>query len=99
MAWAVEITTGYGMTECTASTTVTRPDDAEEKLRSTNGRLRDVGAAAAGPAEHRLVQYRTVDIVTGGDVAAGEVGELIAKGPGVTAGYYNKPAETAAVHE
>jgi fatty-acyl-CoA synthase len=92
----VEITTGYGMTECTASTTVTRPDDAEEKLLSTNGRLRDVGVAAAGEAGHRLVQYRTVDAVTGGDVAAGEVGELIAKGPGVTAGYYNKPAETAA---
>jgi fatty-acyl-CoA synthase len=29
------------------------------------------------------------------DVSPGEVGELLAKGPGVTAGYYNKPEATA----
>jgi fatty-acyl-CoA synthase len=44
---------------------------------------------------HRLVVYRVVDRETGIDVAPGEVGELLAKGPGVTAGYYNKPEATA----
>ena len=37
----VEVTTGYGMSETTASTTVTRPGDPMERLRTTNGRLRD----------------------------------------------------------
>lgn len=93
----VEISTGYGMTECTASTTVTRPDDPVEKLLTTNGRLRDVGAAAAGEIGNRLVQYRAIDPVTGEEVPAGETGELVARGPGVTSGYYKKPVETAAV--
>lgn len=92
----VEITTGYGMTECTASTTVTRPDDPRERLLTTNGRLRDVGVAAAGEPGHRLVQYRVLDPTSGNEVPDGEVGELVARGPGVMVGYFNKPAETAA---
>ena len=92
----VEITTGYGMTECTASTTVTRPDDPRERLLTTNGRLRDVGAAAVGEPGHRLVQYRALDPTSGREVPDGEVGELVARGPGVMVGYFNKPAETAA---
>ncbi len=91
----VEITTGYGMTECTASTTVTRPDDPPAWLLQTNGRLRDVGAAGVGP-QRRLVEYRILDPLTGQDVAAGELGELVAWGPGVTPGYYNNPEATAA---
>ena len=92
-----EITTGYGMTECTASTTVTRPDDPPERLLTTNGRLRDVGAAGNRASGNRLVDYRTIDPLTGTDVAPGEVGELVAKGVGVTKGYYRKAEETAAV--
>jgi len=90
-----ELTTGYGMTEVTASSTVTRPDDPVERLRTTNGRLRDVGPAGDPALGNRLVVYRVVEPETGGDVARGEVGELLAKGPGVTAGYYNKPEATA----
>lgn len=91
----VEITTGYGMTECTASTTVTQPDDPLERLLTTNGRLRDAGAAGEGP-NRRLVNYRVVDPSTGADVSPGEVGELIARGPGVTGGYYRNTEATAA---
>ncbi|MBP6850999.1 MAG: AMP-binding protein [Rhodoferax sp.] len=91
-----EITSGYGMTEVTASTTVTRPDDPIERLLSTNGRLRDVGPAGDPANGGKLVVYRVVDPDTGREVAPGEVGELMARGLGVTAGYYNKPEATAA---
>jgi fatty-acyl-CoA synthase len=90
-----EITTGYGMTEVTASSTVTRPDDPIERLLTTNGRLRDVGPAGDPALGGRLVVYRVVDPETGNEVPAGQVGELMAKGPGVTRGYYKKPDATA----
>ncbi len=91
----VELTTGYGMTEVTASSTVTRPDDPPERRLHTNGRLRDVGPAGDPALGGRLVAYRVVDPETLQDVPPGEVGELVARGPGVTAGYYNKPEATA----
>ena len=91
-----EITSGYGMTEVTASTTVTRPDDPIERLLTTNGRLRDVGPAGDPANDGKLVVYRVVNPETGSEVAPGDVGELMARGLGVTAGYYNKPEATAA---
>jgi fatty-acyl-CoA synthase len=91
-----EVTTGYGMSETTASSTVTRPDDGPEKRRTTNGRLRDVGVAGDPALGGRLVVYRAVDPDTGRDVGRNTVGELQALGPGVTAGYWDKPEATAA---
>ena len=91
-----EITTGYGMTETTASSTVTRPGDPIERLMTTNGRPRDVGAAGDTGIDGRLVAYEVRDPATGQRLANGEVGELVAKGPGVTIGYYRKPEATAA---
>ncbi|MBW0102568.1 class I adenylate-forming enzyme family protein [Pseudonocardia sp. KRD291] len=92
----VELTTGYGMSEVTASSTVTRPDDPPERRLSTNGRLRDVGVAGDPALGGRLVEYKVVDAQTRADVAVGGVGELLARGPGVTSGYYRKPEETDA---
>ncbi len=94
-----EITTGYGMTEVTASSTVTRPDDPFERLLETNGRLRDAGVAGDPALGGQLVAYRVVDPDSEAVLPAGAVGELRAKGPGVTRGYYNKPAETAAAFD
>ncbi|WP_219769720.1 AMP-binding protein [Sphingomonas citricola] len=91
-----EITTGYGMTETTASTTVTRPDDHFERLLTTNGRQRDVGVAGDPASRQRLVTYRVIDPSTGAVLPCGEAGELVAQGMGVTRGYYKKPRETAA---
>lgn len=87
-----EITTGYGMTETTASTTMTRPDDPVERLLTTNGRQRDAGIAGDPAIGRRLVAYRAVN--DGVDVPLGVAGELMAKGLGVTRGYYNKPEAT-----
>ena len=91
-----EITTGYGMTEVTASSTVTQPTDNQDRWLHTNGRLRDVGPAGDAALGNRLVIYRVVDPETGHELSCGQIGELQAKGPGVTSGYYNKPDETAA---
>ncbi len=91
----LEVTTGYGMTEVTATTTLTRPEDPFERLTSTNGRLRDVGPAGDPALGGKLVDYKVIDPESGRTLAPGEVGELMAKGPGVTRGYYNKPEATA----
>lgn len=91
-----ELTTGYGMTEVTASSTVTRPGDPMERLLHSNGRLRDVGPAGDPANGGLLVAYRVVDPDTGTVLAPGQVGELQARGIGVTRGYYNKPDATAA---
>ena len=91
-----EVTTGYGMSETTASSTVTRPDDGPEKRRTTNGRLRDVGVAGDPALDGRLVVYRAVDPETGRDLGRGVAGELQARGLGVTSGYWEKPEATAA---
>lgn len=96
---SIEVTTGYGMTEATASSTVTRPDDPIERLRSTNGRLRDVGIAGDPGNDGKLVAYRVVDSASGAELPRGELGELRMRGIGVTSGYYNKPAETAAAFD
>ena len=90
-----EVTTGYGMSETTASSTVTRPDDGPEKRRTTNGRLRDVGVAGDPSLGGKLVVYRAVDAETGRDVGRNAIGELQARGPGVTTGYWDKPEATA----
>jgi long-chain acyl-CoA synthetase len=42
------------------------------------------------------VEVRTVDSMTGEPCAPGEVGEVQVRGENVTAGYWNKPAETEA---
>ena len=92
---SAEVTTGYGMSETTASTTVTRMEDTIETWRTTNGKLRDVGVAG-DPANHGLLAvYRVVDPNTGRELPHGEVGELMVRGIGVTSGYYNKPDENA----
>ncbi|MET0659519.1 MAG: class I adenylate-forming enzyme family protein [Steroidobacteraceae bacterium] len=96
---AIEVTTGYGMTETTASTTVTRPDDPIERLHTTNGRMRDAGVAGDPALGDRLALYRVVDADSGIELPKGMVGELVVKGPSVTAGYYNKPEESAAAFD
>jgi fatty-acyl-CoA synthase len=91
-----EVTTGYGMTETTATTMMTRPDDPSARVASTNGRFRDVGPVGDPSIGGRLVDYLVIDTETGTPLPANSTGELVARGAGVTAGYYNKPAETAA---
>jgi fatty-acyl-CoA synthase len=94
-----QISTGYGMTEVTASSTVTLPNDPIERLLNTNGRIRDAGVAGDPENYGRLVDYRVVDPESSDVLLPGFVGELRAKGIGVTQGYYNQPEETAALFD
>ena len=93
---AREVLTAYGMTETTASTTCSRPEDSDTYLLTTNGRFKFAGAAGDPALAGVLAIYKTIDPLSGGDLPAGTTGELVARGPIVTAGYYKKPEETQA---
>jgi fatty-acyl-CoA synthase len=84
------------MSETTASTTCTWPEDPFVRRASTNGRMKRAGAAGDPDLDGRLVEYKVIDSATGEDLPFGAVGELVARGPGVTAGYYRNPGATAA---
>jgi fatty-acyl-CoA synthase len=88
-----EITTGYGMTECGGAMTLTLPEDPLEVHATTVGRPKLAGVAGPGGA---LVEYKTIDPVTGDDLPAGAEGELASRGPTTMLGFWNKPEETAA---
>jgi acyl-CoA synthetase (AMP-forming)/AMP-acid ligase II len=72
---------GYGMTELGGATHLA-PDTGRDDPES-------IGPALPG------VQCRVVDCVTGADVGAGELGELLIRTPGAMRGYLNNPAATA----
>lgn len=91
----VEFVTGYGMTETTATTTCTLPEDDAVMLTTTNGRLRHGGLAGDPDLAGSVVTYKTVDPDTEQDLPPGTRGHLLARGMVVTDGYYNKPDETA----
>lgn len=72
----------YGLTETSATLTITGFDE-DDILRSET-----VGRPIPG------VDLKVVD-ENRQECKTGEIGELACKGPGVTKGYYNQPAETA----
>lgn len=76
---------GYGMTEMPAMTALVPADHFEG---ADVGRLRSVGRVMP---EYEL---KVVD-AEGRDVAAGEIGEIVGRGPNLMAGYWNRPQETA----
>jgi len=93
---AREVMTAYGMTETTASTTCTLPEGPDALLATTHGRFKFAGAAGDPALDGILALYKVLDPATGSDVPRGTPGELVARGPIVTQGYYKKPEETRA---
>jgi fatty-acyl-CoA synthase len=93
---AREVLTAYGMTETTASTACTLPEGPDEYLLTTHGLLKSAGAAGEPRLGGILAEYKTIDPFSGVDLPTGMTGELVARGPIVTTGYYKKPEETSA---
>jgi fatty-acyl-CoA synthase len=91
-----DLVTGYGMTETSAATTFTMPDDDMERLTATVGRPKLGGIAGDPDLGGALAAYRVVDPETGAELPDGAEGELAGRGPIVTRGYYRRPEETAA---
>ncbi|MGW4959901.1 AMP-binding protein [Nonomuraea sp. NPDC004186] len=91
-----ELFTAYGQTETTASTLCTQPGDPLDRLRGTNGCVKPAGVAGEPELGGALGVYRVIDPDTGAELPRGEIGELVARGPLVTEGYYDMPEETAA---
>lgn len=78
-----KILEGYGMTEC-SPVTHSNPVNGERKAGSVGLPYPDT-------------EVRIIDLETGEDVAVGQEGEVLIRGPQVMKGYWNKPEETAKV--
>jgi acyl-CoA synthetase (AMP-forming)/AMP-acid ligase II len=77
------VLTAYGLTECCGYATGCRPGDSDEVVSLTSGR-------AVEGVEVRIVEPG------GGELPAGEAGEVLVRGYNVMLGYWNDPAATAA---
>ncbi len=82
-----QVHNAYGLTETTSPMTLT-PFGADSPVDPTSGAL-SVGA----PAPSTVVRIQDEE---GHDLPLGEVGEIVAEGPQVVAGYWGKPDETTA---
>lgn len=80
----VRLLQAYGMTELSPTTTILTSED------HLNGDLRRSAGRAVPYAEVRIVDAEDRE------VPRGTVGEIVARGPHVMLGYWNRPEETAA---
>ncbi|HEY7323435.1 MAG TPA: AMP-binding protein [Streptosporangiaceae bacterium] len=93
---AEQLVTAYGMTETSAASTFTLPGAPVEDLEQTVGYPKPGGIAGDPGLDCRVVEYKTVDPITGADLPPGAEGELAARGAIVTPGYFRQPDVTAA---
>jgi long-chain acyl-CoA synthetase len=82
-----QVHNAYGLTETTSPMTLT-PFGAASPVDPASGAL-SVGA----PVPSTIVRIQDDN---GVDLPLGEIGEIVAEGPQIVAGYWQKPAETAA---
>jgi long-chain acyl-CoA synthetase len=80
---------GYGLTEAAPLLTALMPEDHAPDSEGKSRRLSSCGKPVPG-VEVRVVKD------DGLQVAPGEAGEIIARGPNIMAGYWQRPEDTAA---
>ena len=90
-----ETCTGYGMTEVAGAGTIAKPGDSPENLSTRVGRELFGGSAGMEEFGGKVIQYKTVDPITGRDLKPGTEGEFACRGPIVIRGYYKRPQENA----
>jgi len=78
----------YGQTEMSPIVSILRPE-----FHTAEGRLLGKQRSAGRPA--MCVEVKIVD-ADGRELPRGEVGEIVARGPGVMQGYWNDPEQTSA---
>jgi fatty-acyl-CoA synthase len=91
-----QLVTAYGMTETSAASTFTLPGGPLDDLEQTVGYPKPGGIASDPELNGRVIEYKTVDPVSGADLPPGAEGELAARGPVITPGYFQQPEATAA---
>ena len=85
LAKGVTVCNGMGMTETGPTVFLMAPGEAADRIGSVG-------------KPHLLAEVRLVDL-DGRDVPAGERGEILFRGPGITPGYFNNPEATAAAFD
>lgn len=78
----------FGQTEACAALTILSSDD-HRRAKNQPSLLRSAGRSIMG------TDLKIVDTASNHELAAGEVGELIARGPQIMQGYWNLPSATA----
>jgi fatty-acyl-CoA synthase len=85
LAKGVTVCNGMGMTETGPTVFLMAPGEAAHRIGSVG-------------KPHLLAEVRLVDL-DGRDVPAGERGEILFRGPGITPGYFDNPEATAAAFD
>ena len=83
--FGAQLSQSYGLTETVGVTTFLRPED---HVVGPDSKLRSAGRAVPG------VEVTIMDPDTGEMCAAGDVGEVVTRGPGVTKAYWRNPEAT-----
>jgi acyl-CoA synthetase (AMP-forming)/AMP-acid ligase II len=89
-AFRCDVVHGYGLTESTAALSVMAPEEYGLGEDERPVRLRSAGRALP-ETELRIVDKQ------GAPLPAGEIGEIVARGPQLMRGYWRRPAATADV--
>jgi long-chain acyl-CoA synthetase len=85
-ATGVYLHNAYGLTETTSPSHLV-PAGARAPIDSDSGAL-SIGVPVPGTVS------RVISVDDGSDLPAGDVGEILIRGPGVTTGYWNRPDES-----